>query len=122
MAISHGHAALESQLRRTFGLVGGNDDRRRAWCVISLTSLAALPSTVKSRSRTGKPPSISRMAPPVRYRLRPVAAAAALHLAHHPKLFPAQVAFQHEHVVAHSVLASFLALSVRTAAAVQARG
>ena len=77
--------------------------------VRTLTSLAGLPSTVKSRSRTGNPPSTSRIAPPVRYKLRPGSGRGRLHLAHQPILFPGQVAFQHEHVVAHSVLASLFA-------------
>ena len=60
-----------------FAQLVGRDDRRRRFCSAGLASLSALPSTVKSRSRTGKPPSMSRMAPPVRNRLTPAAAASS---------------------------------------------
>ena len=50
-----------------------------AWVflAIALAIFEALPSIVKSRSRMGKPPNISRMAPPARNRLTLASAAAA---------------------------------------------
>ena len=64
-------------------------------------ALRALPSTTKSRSRMGKPPSMSRIAPPVRNRFTLASLAAACTSATSAVLVRVQVALQHEHVVAH---------------------
>ncbi len=64
-------------------------------------TLIALPSMVKSMSSIGKPPNMSRIAPPVKNTFRLAFVAAAWISETSPALVGAQVALEHKHVIAH---------------------
>jgi hypothetical protein len=100
----HGYSAFESQLRGFFGLVGGNyNPAVLGGHHLDQLGGVAFHGEIQIANRESAQHVAHRSAGEVQAQAR--GGRGRLHLAHHPKLFPGQVAFQHEHVIAHSVLA-----------------